>query len=179
MELAPFTPWMGKPTPESRRAITRQIMDGTDELTDQIVEGLVQIVAMEGPILSSRAFNLYSKKGGMAKLTGAAVRRFSTALKKANSQGKISMERDPSAEGVVALLWLPTMKRVNPRELGNRSFDDIPASELGEVLFDLAAEEDTFDKPILYQKLSELYGLKQLPKNATARLDFVYGEFLE
>ncbi len=178
MELAPFSPWMSKPTPESRRAIARQIMDGHEEVTDQIIEGLVQIVAMEGPILSTRAFNLYSKKGGLAKLTGPAVRRFSTALKKANSEGKISMERDPSTSGVVALLWLPTMKRVNPREMGNRSFDDIPVSELGEVMFEVAAEIESEDKPALYQALATLYGLKQLPKNATSRLDLVYKEFL-
>jgi len=177
MELTPFTPYMGKPTPESRRAITRQIMDGSEEMTNQIVDGLVQIVAMEGPVLSTRAFNLYSKKGGMAKLSGAAVRRFSAALKKAGADGKIKMERDPSSEGVVALLWLPTMERVNPREMGNRGFDDIPTSELGEVMFELAAEIDSDEKSDVYSQLAELYGLKQLPKNAEKRLDLVFKEY--
>jgi len=177
MKLAPFTPCSSKPTPESRLAITRQIINPSDEMTDQIVQGLVQIIAMEGPVLSTRAFNLYSKKGGMAKLTAAAKKRFLQAVKKANDDGKVSAERDPSAEGIVYLLWLPSMKRVNPRELGNRGFDDIPASELGEVMFELAAETDT-DKSMLFQKMAELYGLTLLPKNATARLDFIYNEYL-
>jgi len=177
MELAPFTPYMGKPTPESRKAIARQVMDPSDAVTDQIIEGLLQIVAMEGPVLSSRAFNLYSKKGGMAKLSNLAKLRFSKALMKARADGKVEMERDPDAEGKVALLWLPTMQRVVVRELGNRGFDDIPASELGEVMFELAAEIED-DKPILYQKLAEIYGLSQLPKNASARLDIVYREYL-
>jgi len=178
MDLAPYTPWMSKPTDESRRAITRQIMDGAPEMTEGIVNGLLQIVAMEGPILSNRAFNLYAKKGGMTKLSGIAKKRFSNALKKAKMDGKLCMERDPSDEGVVALLWLPSMKRVNPRELGNRGFDDIPASELGEVMFELAAEVGDEDKPKLYQAMAELYGLAQLPKKATARLDLVFKEYL-
>jgi len=177
MELAPYTPWSSKPTDESRRAITRQIMDGAPEMTEGIVEGLLQIVAMEGPILSSRAFNLYAKKGGMAKLSGVAKKRFSQALKKAKMDGKINMERDPSVEGVVALLWLPSMKRVNPRELGNRGFEDVPASELGEVMFELAAEVGE-DKAKLYPAMAELYGLNQLLKKATVRLDLVFKEYM-
>lgn len=179
MDLAPFTPYMGKPTPESRQALSHQIMNPSDEMTDQIVQGLVQIAAMEGPVLSTRAFNIYSKKGGMAKVTPVAKKRFLQAVKKANDDGKLSAERDPSAEGIVYLLWLPTMARVNVRELGGRSFDDIPASELGDLMFEVAAEIDSgTDTAKIYQKITELYGLKQLPKNATARLDFIYQEFM-
>lgn len=177
MELAPFTPYMSKPTPESRREIARQLMDPSDALTDQIIAGLVHIVAVEGPTLSTRAFNLYSKKGGMAKLSNRAKIRFTAALRKASSDGKIVMERDPSAEGIVALIWLPTMQRVILREMGNRGFDDIPVSELGEVMFELFAETEA-DKPALYQQLAEIYGLKQLPKKAAVRLDLVYEEYL-
>ena len=178
MDLAPYTPWMSKPTDESRRAITRQIMDGSAEMTEAVIDGLLQIIAMEGPVLSTRVFALYSKKGGMAKLSGAAIRRFSTALKKAKADGKINMERDPSVEGVVLLLWLPTMKKVVVRELGNRGFDDVPASELGEVMFEVAAETGIEEGPPLYQQMAELYGLKQLPKSATARLDLVFKEYM-
>ncbi|MBL4614286.1 MAG: hypothetical protein JKY27_05370 [Magnetovibrio sp.] len=177
MELAPFTPYMSKPTAQSRQAITRQIMDPSGEMTDQIVQGLVEIIAMEGPSLSTRVFTLYAKKGGLVKLSGAAARRFSTALKKAIVGGKISMELDTSAEKTQALLWLPSMNRVNVREYGNRGFDDIPASELGEVMFELAAElEDKKTK--IFEKMTQLYGLKQLSKNAVARLDLVYQEYL-
>jgi len=177
MELAPFTPYMSKPTDESRRAITRQIMLANDETTDQIVEGLVQIIAMEGPVLSTRAYTLYARKGGLMKLSTTAARRFSAALKKAIIAGKISMELDTDAKNTQALLWLPSMERVNVREYGNRGFDDIPASELGELMFELADEVGT-EKATLYQKLAAVYGLKQVPKNATARLDYVYEQYL-
>ena len=177
MQLSPFTPYMSQPTPESRRKITRQIMETSEKTTEQIIDGLIQIIAMEGPLLSTRAFNLYSKKGGMAKLTNLAKLRFTKALMQARSDGKLLMEQDPSHKGQVALLWLPSMERVITRELGNRGFDDIPASELGEVMFELFAETEA-DKPELYQKMTELYGLKQLPKKAMARLDMVFDEYI-
>jgi len=177
MELAPFTPYMSKPTSESRQALTRQIMNPADDLTDQIVQGLVEIIAMEGPTLSTRAFTLYAKKGGLAKLSTAAIRRFTIALKKAIKSGSILMELDTNTEKPQALLWLPSMNRVIVREYGNRGFDDIPASELGEGMFELAADVGE-DKANLYPKMAELYGLKQVPKNATARLDLVYKEYL-
>lgn len=177
MQLAPFTPFQSKPTADSRLAITRQIMGDSDELTEQIIAGLVQIISMEGPTLSTRAFTLYAKKGGLAKLSGKAARRFSAALKKAVVSGKIKMELDTKDEKTQALLWLPSMERVIVREYGNRGFDDIPASELGEVMFELAAEVGE-DKSAIVQKITELYGLKQLPKSAGPRLDYVFEEYL-
>lgn len=177
MELAPFTPYMSMPTPESRQALTRQIMNPADDLTDQIIQGLVQIIAMEGPTLSTRAFTLYAKKGGLAKLSTAAVRRFTIALKKAIKSGTILMELDTDIVKPQALLWLPSMNRVILREYGNRGFDEIPASELGELMFELASEVGE-EKGRLYDEMAKLYGLKQLPKNASARLDIVYKEYL-
>lgn len=177
MELAPFSPYVCKPTNETRQAIARQVMDPTDATTDQIIEGFIQIIAMEGPTLSSRLFTLYAKKGGIVKLTSHAAKRFFQALRKATLAGKISMELDIDVKGAAALLWLPSMKRVQLREYGNRGFDDIPASELGEVMFELAAET-TDEKHQLYLNIAEFYGLSHLPKNAETRLDAVYKAYL-
>ena len=52
------------------------------------------------------------------------------------------------------------MQRVIPREYGARGFSDIPASELGEVMFELADEVGQ-EKDKLYQKMVEVYGLGQ------------------
>lgn len=177
MKLVPFTPYMSKPTPESRQALSRQLMNPADDLTDQIIQGLVEIIAMEGPTLSTRAFTLYARKGGLAKLSTVAIRRFRIALKKAIKSGMILMDLDTNVEKSQVLLWLPSMSRVILREYGNRGFDDIPASELGEVMFELASDVGE-ERVNLYEKMAELYGLKQLPKNATARLDIVYKEYL-
>ena len=46
------------------------------------------------------------------------------------------------------------MQRVIPREYGARGFSDIPASELGEVMFELADEVGQ-QKDKLFQKMVE------------------------
>lgn len=177
MKLAPFTPFLSSPTPDSRRAIALQLMDDGEQATNRLIDGLLQIVAMEGPSLSSRVFGLYAKKGGLEKLTPLAKRRFSAALKIARADGRVHMEQDPHAEDIVALCWLPSMQRVVIREYGNRGFDYIPASELGEVMFELATERER-DATQLFQRLATFYGLKQVSKKAEARLQRVYAEYL-
>ena len=106
-------------------------------------------------------------------LTSVAKRRYSGALKKARAEGGVMVERDPSAERIIALLWLSSIQRVNVWEYGNRGFDDIPASELGEIMFEVAAEFSD-DKPLLCKKVANLYGLKYLPKTATSRVVWFY-----
>ena len=177
MKLLPFTPFKSTPTAESRRAMALQMMNASDEFDVQIIKGLIEIIAMEGPILTSRAFNLYAKKGGIAKLTPTVSKRIMAALKKALRTKDILIELDISSDKSIGLLWLSSMQRVIPREYGARGFSDIPASELGEVMFELADEVGQ-EKDKLYQKMVEVYGLGQLPKNASSRLDLVYKEYI-
>lgn len=177
MKLAPYNHYHSKPTPVSRQAIARQIINPSAEMDELIGEGLVEVIAAEGPMLSTRAFTLYARKGGLTKLTPPAIRRFSVALKKMIDAKKILFESDTTDKKSQALLWLPDMKSVSLREYGSRGFDDIPTSELGEVMLELYMEEEV-DKEALYQKLAALYDLKLLPKNATPRLDYVYNEYI-
>lgn len=178
MKLAPYNHYQSKPTAESRQAIARQIINPTAESDELIGKGLVEVISVEGPILSTRAFTLYARKGGLTKLTPPAIRRFSIALKKMIDGKQIMFEPDTKDKKSQALLWLPTMDRVKIRAYGNRGFDDIPTSELGEVMLELFMEEDA-NKEELFQKLISLYELKQFPKNATTRLDYVYDEYID
>ena len=157
--------------------MTLQMLNTSDEFDDQIIKGLIEIIAIEGPTLTSRAFNLYAKKGGAAKLTPAVSKRIMAALKKALRTKDILLELDISSDKRIGLLWLPSMRKVIPREYGARGFSDIPASELGEVMFELADEVGQ-QKDQLYQKMVEIYGRGQLPKNASPRLDLVYNEYI-
>lgn len=178
MKLAPYTHYMSKPTSDSRQAITRQIVNHPSaEIDDAIGIGLIDVIAAEGPMLSTRAFTLYARKGGFAKLTPPAIRRFSVALKKLIDAKKILFAPDTSEKKSQALLWLPSMPQVNLREYGDRGFEDIPTTELGELMLEVFMEEEV-EKAELFQRLVELYGLKQLPKNSATRLEYVYAEYI-
>ena len=177
MNLVPFTPFKCKPTAENKRAMVLQMMNSSDQIDDQIIEGLIEIIAIEGPTLTSRAFNLYAKKGGIDTLTSTVSKRIMSSLKKGIREKKIFIELDIASDKSIGLLWLPTMQKIIPREYGARGFSDIPASELGEVMFELV-EKMGCQKAQLYQKMAEVYGLSQLPKNATIRFELVYKEYI-
>jgi hypothetical protein len=177
LELAPFTPFKGKPTIKNKRLMALQMINFSDEVDDQIIEGLVEIIAIEGPTLTTRAFNLYAKNGGIAKLTPTVTKRIMVSLKKAVREKKILLELDIDSDKSIGLLWLPTMQKIIPREYGARGFIDIPTSELGEVMFELAGEVGQKKVP-LYRKIVEIYGLNQLPKNASTRLNLVYKDYI-
>ena len=178
MKFAPFTPFKCKPTLENKRAMTLQMTTFSDEIDYQIIKVLIEVIAIEGPTLTTRAFNLYAKNGGISKLTPTVSKRIMIALKKAVQEKQILLELDIASDKSIGLLWLPTMQKVNLREYGSRGFSDIPASELGEVMFELADEVGQQRAP-LYQKIAENYGLNQLPKNASTRLDLVYKDYIK
>jgi hypothetical protein len=177
VKLAPFTPFKSKPTAENKRALVLQMMNFTDEANDQIIKVLIEIIAIEGPTLTTRAFNLYAKNSGIPKLTPTVSKRIMTALKKAIQEKQIFLELDMGSDKSVGLLWLPSMQKVIPREYGARGLGDIPASELGEVMFELMGETRHL-KPKLFQRIAEVYGLSQLSKSATSRLNLIYKEYI-
>ena len=177
MELATFTSFKSKPTAENKRAMALQMINSSDEADDQIIKGLIEIIAIEGPTLTTRAFNLYAKNGGISKLTPTVSKRIMVALKKAIGEKQILLELDIASDKSIGLLWLPTMQKVIPREYGARGFSDIPTSELGEIMFELADVVGQL-KAHLYPKIAEIYGLSQLPKNALTRLDLVYKDYI-
>jgi hypothetical protein len=154
-----------------------QMINFSDEFDDQIIKVLIEIIAIEGPTLTTRAFNLYAKNGGIAKLTPTISKRIREALKKAIQEKKILLELDIDTNKSIGLLWLPSMQKILPREYGARGFSDIPASELGEVMFELIGEVGQ-QKVLLYKKIVEAYGLSQLPKNASTRLDLIYKKYI-
>jgi hypothetical protein len=154
-----------------------QMINFSDEFDDQIIKVLIEIIAIEGPTLTTRAFNLYAKNGGIAKLTPTISKRIREALKKAIQEKKILLELDIDTNKSIGLLWLPSMQKILPREYGARGFSDIPASELGEVMFELIGEVGQQKAP-LYKKMIEAYGLSHLPKNASTHLDLIYTNYI-
>ena len=174
MKLAAFKAWTGAPTTESRRAVARQMMDTGEAATEEILKGFDEILAAEGPMLSNRLFNLYSKWGGLSKLTPQAKKRFSQALKEGGLKGRFGFEQDPGHDGVVVLIWAKKTDKVVAREIGNRSLQDVPMSELEQVLFDLAAETGAEEEVPLFKEAQKLYGLNRLSEPAENRLRLAY-----
>ncbi|RED52205.1 hypothetical protein [Aestuariispira insulae] len=176
MQLAPFQAWSGVPTTDSRRALARNLMDTGKAATEEILKGFEEILAVEGPMLSNRLFSLYSKQGGLSKLTPQAKKRFSQALKEGGLNGRFGFEQDPGHDGVVILLWLPKAEKVSPRELGNRSIMDVPLNELTEVMFEVSTEINSETEKQLINAMAALYKINRLSADAESRLQRAYDQ---
>jgi hypothetical protein len=101
--------------------------------TKDIADGLVEIVATEGPILAVRAFGLYANASGH-KILGESL---SVALKGATAMAAAQRRliRDSTDSGVSeeTILRVPGTPAVIPRERGPRRLGHVPMSEVAEV----------------------------------------------
>jgi hypothetical protein len=135
-----------------------------------LIDGLVRIVATEGPVVADRAFALYVKAGGGRRVGPQIAKDLTSAVTTAVRQGLLTTD-DPLDESdpIKRTLRLPTQPTVAPRELGPRSFEDIPPRELADLVCRVH-EQGLEDEQQLFREVLSRYGLKRLTPNVSARL---------
>lgn len=179
MQPDEYVSWVPKVTPDAKRRMADLLINSTDKANAAIAEGFREIVAVEGPVLSTRLFTLYARSGGLSKLTPQVRKRFAAALKTACLNKQFAYSQDPSDGAVVLVLRLPDQPEVQVRELGGRSILDVPANELAEVMFELSSAGDKLlEGAPLMEAVARFYQLKKLSDDARKRLETVYKEFL-
>ena len=122
--LAPYGGWEPRPTPDARDAGRHKV--------DPV---LLEIIAAEGPVLADRAYGLYNRASGGHKLTSVVRAPLSGSAYRLKGDGKIAFDED---EGD-ALLRAAGSPRVKVRELGGRTLDEVPLSEIAELMRRLRA----------------------------------------
>ena len=122
--LAPYGGWEPRPTPDARDAGRHKV--------DPV---LLEIIAAEGPVLADRAYGLYNRASGGHKLTSVVRAPLSGSAYRLKGDGRIVFDED---EGD-ALLRAVGTPRVKVRELGGRTLDDVPLSEIAELMRRLRA----------------------------------------
>lgn len=119
VDLEPYDEWVPHPVPDPRTAGR-----------EAIGPVLLGIVASEGPILAGRAYRLYVRASGGKALTSIARAPLSGSAHRLRNAGAIEME----GEGDEAVLRPAGSPRVNVRELGPRSLDEVPLEEVAELM---------------------------------------------
>ena len=122
--LAPYGGWEPRPTPDARDAGRHRV--------DPV---LLEIIAAEGPVLADRAYGLYNRASGGHKLTSVVRAPLSGSAYRLKGDGRIVFDED---EGD-ALLRAAGTPRVKVRELGGRTLDEVPLSEIAELMRRLRA----------------------------------------
>lgn len=134
------------------------------------IEAMRRIVAVEGPILGERLYQLYVKSAGGQRV-GREVGRLLNAASAAAVRKKDLIADNPLRESgqKVRTFRLPEQPEVIVRELGPRSLGEVPMAELASVLRTIDLEGRRSEET-LFRALLDLYGLKRLTDNVRTRL---------
>ena len=123
LELSPYPEWSGN-APDPRSASVEEVA-GT----------LVEIVETEGPVMVGRAYQALVRGSGLLRLGPQIRQALDRALMRLETEKRVAVERREEGRGYKsALLRTPGSDRVKVREIGPRSFDEVPHSELSELV---------------------------------------------
>lgn len=140
---------------------------------EQLIHGMTQILAVEGPAMASRVFQIYARAGGLGRIYDETRRSFLRALRSALDKGIFVAEQEASEDPATWVIRLPSQNRVRIRTLGSRTLHEVPAAELAEFMLDIRVENDLISRQELFRKVLDEYGLTRLTEATTNRLDFV------
>ena len=152
-----------------------KLVDPRGATVEQLTHGMLSIVAVEGPILASRVFNIYARAGGLGRIYEPTRKRLVLAMRHALSNKTLLSEIEASEEPSTWILRLPSQPAVCVRSLGSRTLHEVPAAELAEVMLEHRVANDLISKDELFRNVLEEYGLLRLTKATTDRLEYVLG----
>lgn len=124
------------------------------------IEALVEIVAIEGPVLGHRLYQLYVKSAG-GKRVGRQIASLLNRASNGAETRKLLVGDNPLHEtGQKAKTFrLPGQPEVAVRELGPRSLHEVPPAELAAVI---RAMDGDLDEEEMFRGVLDIYGLKRL-----------------
>jgi hypothetical protein len=161
LALPPYTAYRGSVVPV---ALARP---------SEIVEGLMEIVTSEGPILGYRLHAAYVQSSDGMRVGTQIAKSLNSAVSSAVRRGRLILE-DPLREAGVrpATLRMPGQPPVLVRQLGPRRFEHIPPAELAEVMH-AAGDEVGWEDELIFRATMHRYGLQRMGSAIRTRLQAV------
>lgn len=151
------------------RAWTPRLLPHPDAASQpDIIAGLLDIVAVEGPIHAQRAYRLYTQAAGGLRVGPEMRRIFLSATRRALRTGALHQLDELLAEDEKTL-YIPGQSPVLVREIGPRQLSDVPRSEVAQLVKNLnlgRAAPDVVKRAVL-----NAYGLIRLTVRASQYLD--------
>ncbi|PRX50856.1 AAA domain-containing protein [Prauserella shujinwangii] len=143
---------------------------------DQLVAGLREIVAVEGPVLGDRLHSVYVRASGGQRVGKQIARTLNSAISAAVRKRVLVADNPLGESGVKPLTYrLPEQPAVRVRERGPRALDQVPPSELAAVMA-MAAEECGWpDTEGVLRGTAQRLGVGRLTKQARELLDPILG----
>ena len=162
IDLAPYQTWLAG-----------ALLHPETASVAELAEGLLDIVAVEGPMHAHRAYRLYTQAAGGHRVGTEIRRRFHAATRHALRAGVLQRQDDDVLELDEKTLYLPGKPPVVVRELGPRQLSDVPRSEVAELIRQLGLADAPVDS--IKRAVLNAYGLSRLTTKASQYLDECLG----
>lgn len=139
--------------------------------SSQLIEELVAIVAVEGPVLGDRLHQAHVKAAGGQRVGRQIAHVLNAAISTAKRRGLLVEDNPLSDSGVKPMTYrLPTQPASILRELGPRALDQVPPRELAALMREVAATVGWADEELLFRGVLDRYGLRRLTSNGMVQL---------
>jgi hypothetical protein len=135
----------------------------------EVIAGLREIVAAEGPVHAQRAYRVYTLAAGGRRVGSEIRRAFHAATREALSAGSIRQLDDEIDALDEKTLYAPGKPTVIVRELGPRQLCDVPRSEVAKLIRYLGLESSADDA--VKRAVLGAYGLVRLTARTSQYLD--------
>ena len=153
--------------------VPARLVDPRAAKIEQIIHGMEQIIAAEGPVMASRVFRIFSRAGGLSRIYDETRRSFLRALRTALDKRILVAEEEASEDPATWILRLPSQERVRVRTLGSRTLHEVPAAEVAEIMLEIRVATELISREELFRKVLAEYGLTRLTEATTNRLDYI------
>jgi len=136
----------------------------------EIIDGLVEIVASEGPILGYRLHSVYVQSSEGLRVGHQIAKALNSAIYSAVRRGRLIQDNPLEEAGVrPSTFRLPGQPAVVIRQLGPRRFEHIPPAELAAVMH-VAAEGTGWDDELIFRETLRGYGIQRMGSAIRSRL---------
>ncbi len=135
-------------------------------------QGLLIIVEMEGPMLAKRAYDVYLRHCGIKRMGKDLKSMMNRSLQHVINQNLIVKEDEWNLGGLIySIIRLPEQASPCLRELGGRTIDEIPPSEIKEASKLVLSKNDcSAGSEEHLREILNLYGLKRLTDHTREKL---------
>ena len=137
----------------------------------KIENQLVEIIEIEGPVVLQRVFHLYACAAGIKRVRRQLRLLFFHAADIALTSGRIEEERGRQKLELDSVVRPAGSQPVVVRKRGPRSFEEIPSTEIANVVRSITRIHASIGRETLYRRVLDFYDLKRLTSNVRKSLD--------
>lgn len=136
-----------------------------------VAQGLMGIVETEGPMLAKRAYDVYLRHCGIKRMGKDLKGMMNRALQHAINKKFIVKEDEWGLGGLLySIIRLPGQVTPRLRELGGRTIDEIPPSEIKEASRLVPSNDYSANSEEHLREILNVYGLKRLTEHTRDKL---------